>query len=127
MIKKCDKCGKLIPHDPEYYTETPLMLVVKDEIWKKIWGNKKGFLCPDCMEKIWGRKFKITELKTFPHGGIVPCNIWYIRRNYPDIGREIFLNPHLLRHISGMPGGKGYIETLKHHYWSRKIIEELSI
>lgn len=80
QLLKCDRCGSLIPKDPED-TNFPLMLAVKDEIWEKI-GEKGEFICPDCMMKIWGRKFKFEELKVFKDNGrIIPCNLWYIRRN----------------------------------------------
>ena len=76
----CDLCGSIVPKDPED-NNTPLMLIVKDNIWSTISeGNKKKFICPDCMIKIWGRKFKYEELKSFSYG-FIPANLWYLRRN----------------------------------------------
>lgn len=77
--KFCDLCGSIIPRDPEMNDGTPLMLVVRDDIWSSISKSKK-FICPDCMIKIWGRKFKYEELKSFSYG-FIPCNLWYLRRN----------------------------------------------
>ena len=76
----CDHCGSIIPKDPEENNDTPLMLVVRDDIWRIISGNRKMFMCPDCMVKIWGRKFSYEELKSFSYG-FIPANLWYLRRN----------------------------------------------
>lgn len=79
-IFRCNHCGSIIPKDPEN-NDLPLMLMVKDDIWEKISdGNRNKMICPDCMVKIWGRKFKYEELKNFNYG-FIPCNLWYIRRN----------------------------------------------
>jgi hypothetical protein len=79
-IFKCDHCGSIIPKDPEI-NDLPLMLMVRDDIWGIISkGKKDRMICPDCMVKIWGRKFNYEELKKFSYG-FIPCNLWYIRRN----------------------------------------------
>ena len=43
QLLKCDRCGSLIPKDPED-TNFPLMLAVKDEIWEKNWRKKRNYL-----------------------------------------------------------------------------------
>ena len=78
-IFKCDHCGSIIPKDPEN-NDLPLMLMVRDDIWEIISNDRNKIICPDCMVKIWGRKFKYEELKSFSYG-FIPCNLWYIRRN----------------------------------------------
>ena len=82
MKNNCDICNKETVIFGERY---PKMLMVKDNIWEQIYklagGNKKSFICPSCMIRLFGRKFKYSELKKNSRGCVIPANIWYIKEN----------------------------------------------
>lgn len=80
MKNECDLCGKQTIFGNSRY---PKMLVVRDDIWKKIFklAGEKGWLCPDCMIRLYGRKFGYDELKKNINGAVIPCNLWYIKEN----------------------------------------------
>ena len=82
MKNNCGICNKETVIFGKRY---PKMLVVKDNIWERIYklagGNKKSFICPSCMIKLFGRKFKYSELKKNSRGCVLPANIWYIKEN----------------------------------------------
>lgn len=82
MKNNCDICNKETVISGKRY---PKMLVVKDNIWEQVYklagGNKKSFICPNCMIKLFGRKFKYSELKKNSRGCVLPANIWYIKEN----------------------------------------------
>ena len=73
----CSCCKKEIQQDK--YGKHPVMLVVKDKIWRTINGKFEGLLCPDCMIKLWGKRFEWKDLKGKDR--FVPCNFWYIVEN----------------------------------------------
>lgn len=53
----CGNCRKSCRKDPrDYY-------MVKDHIWIKANGQKKGMLCMDCLEQGLGRKLRYEDIK----------------------------------------------------------------
>lgn len=71
----CDLCGKNLENSEELVLENNIW----DEVCMKIPDRKyiprHTLLCPDCIEKLLGRKPGVSDLK------IYPINYWYLRKN----------------------------------------------
>ncbi len=86
MIHKerfCDSCKEKITRQ----------LVINDDLWLKInKGEKKGILCPSCMEKRNKAEFKYQDLKKNSIDGLLPCNLWYCKLHFNK--KEYLLDLH---------------------------------
>jgi hypothetical protein len=71
-LSRCKDCSAKIYVDVN-------MVMVKDEIWKKICDDWKDVICDHCMEKRLGRAITPADFKGSTMGlDIIPCNQWWL-------------------------------------------------
>ena len=58
------------------------MVMVKDNLWKKICDSFEDAICDKCMEKRLGRPITEKDFKPSYDGiGIIPCNTFWLNYN----------------------------------------------
>lgn len=58
------------------------MVMIKDDLWKKIADKHEDAYCDCCIEKRLGRKIAEEDFEPVTHDyfgfGIIPCNAWWL-------------------------------------------------
>jgi hypothetical protein len=66
------------------------MVMIKDELWKKIADKKEDALCDCCMEKRLGRKMTKDDFKASSDGmPMIPCNAMWLWNKKTEKEKEI--------------------------------------